>query len=252
MRAILLVFGVSHESFINNAINFSMKVSLLLDLYIKLLLKEITCFVIITIPILACIVKGSVYCVLNTPKILKWEIMRYVIYFSKSKLECTKLSDVLIITLYQVCGCPLVTNVFDLTGEFCRAPKKHCVKHYCWEKLRRAEIDMERVRQVSYKPLTLQRMLVVWGSKFFNIISLQYMRADELMEQERQLRHKLANRSGVLALMLHSTYNHEVMEQMTAQQAQQQQNMENGLFKNEHHPSETKTENEEEDDRMSE
>lgn len=40
----------------------------------------------------------------------------------------------------EVCGCPLVTNVFDLTGEFCRAPKKSCVKHYVWEKLRRAEV----------------------------------------------------------------------------------------------------------------
>lgn len=40
----------------------------------------------------------------------------------------------------EVCGCPLVTNVFDLTGEFCRAPKKSCTKHYVWEKLRRAEV----------------------------------------------------------------------------------------------------------------
>lgn len=46
---------------------------------------------------------------------------------------------------FEICGCPLVTNVFNLTGEFCRAPKKSCVKHYVWEKLRRAEIDMERV-----------------------------------------------------------------------------------------------------------
>lgn len=42
----------------------------------------------------------------------------------------------------EVCGCPLVTNVFDLTGEFCRAPKKSCVKHYVWEKLRRAEVNI--------------------------------------------------------------------------------------------------------------
>lgn len=40
----------------------------------------------------------------------------------------------------EVCGCPLVVNVFDLTGEFCRAPKKSCIKHYVWEKLRRAEV----------------------------------------------------------------------------------------------------------------
>uniref|UniRef100_A0A1B6IKC3 CXXC-type zinc finger protein 1 n=1 Tax=Homalodisca liturata TaxID=320908 RepID=A0A1B6IKC3_9HEMI len=87
----------------------------------------------------------------------------------------------------EVCGCPLVTNVFDLTGEFCRQSKKSCLKHYCWEKLRRAEIDMERVRQ--------------------------WMKMDELIEQERQIRQRMSDRAGVLALMLHSTYNHEIMDQ---------------------------------------
>ncbi|XP_067015248.1 CXXC-type zinc finger protein 1 isoform X2 [Anabrus simplex] len=96
----------------------------------------------------------------------------------------------------EVCGCPLVTNVFDLTGEFCRSPKKSCLKHYRWEKLRRAEIDMERVRQ--------------------------WLKIDELIEQERQIRSLMTNRAGVLALMLHSTYNHDLMEQMTSAQDQQQ------------------------------
>ena len=141
-------------------------------------------------------------------------------YCKRLRVLCPEHSKDPKVADHEVCGCPLVTNVFALTGEFCRAPKKHCVKHYCWEKLRRAEIDMERVRQ--------------------------YMRADELIEQERQLRHKLANRAGVLALMLHSTYNHEVMEQMSAQQVQQQQKIENGPIKSEQNASETKTEAEEE------
>lgn len=89
----------------------------------------------------------------------------------------------------DVCGCPLVRNVFDPTGEFCRAPKKSCLKHYQWEKLRRAEIDMERVRQ--------------------------WLKLDELVEQERSIRLAMASRAGVLGLMLHSTYNHEVMERIT-------------------------------------
>ncbi|CAG4931544.1 unnamed protein product [Parnassius apollo] len=89
----------------------------------------------------------------------------------------------------DVCGCPLVRNVFEPTGEFCRAPKKSCLKHYQWEKLRRAEIDMERVRQ--------------------------WLRLDELVEQERNIRLAMASRAGVLGLMLHSTYNHEVMERIT-------------------------------------
>ncbi|RZF38394.1 hypothetical protein LSTR_LSTR006520 [Laodelphax striatellus] len=90
----------------------------------------------------------------------------------------------------EVCGCPLVTNVFDLTGEFCRVAKKECIRHYCWEKLRRAEIDMEIVRQ--------------------------WLKIDELIEQERQIRQRMTDRAGVLALMLHSTYNHELMEEMAA------------------------------------
>nr|XP_029721338.1 CXXC-type zinc finger protein 1-like isoform X2 [Aedes albopictus] len=88
----------------------------------------------------------------------------------------------------DVCGCPLVKNVFQLTGEFCRAPKKSCFKHYVWEKIRRAEIDLERVRQ--------------------------WLKMDELVEQERQVRQAMASRAGVLGLMLHSTYNHEIMEKL--------------------------------------
>lgn len=67
--------------------------------------------------------------------------------FSEINMLFLKL-NLVFFAIFQVCGCPLVTNVFDLTGEFCRASKKSCVRHYCWEKLRRAEIDMERVRQV--------------------------------------------------------------------------------------------------------
>lgn len=48
----------------------------------------------------------------------------------------------------EVCGCPLVRNVFEPTGEYCRMSKRKCNRHYCWEKLRRAEVDLERVRVV--------------------------------------------------------------------------------------------------------
>lgn len=56
----------------------------------------------------------------------------------------------------EVCGCPLVRDVFEPTGEYCRVSKRKCNKHYCWEKLRRAEVDLERVRVVSALP-PLQR-----------------------------------------------------------------------------------------------
>ncbi|KAG5886882.1 hypothetical protein JTB14_024739 [Gonioctena quinquepunctata] len=104
---------------------------------------------------------------------------------------------------HEVCGCPLVTNVFSPTGEFCRAPKKSCTKHFVWEKLRRAEIDLERVRQ--------------------------WLKMDELLEKERQIRTSMANRAGVLALMLHSTYNHELMERIT--KAQDQQSIQQEMIK---------------------
>ncbi|XP_072305511.1 CXXC-type zinc finger protein 1-like [Eucyclogobius newberryi] len=83
----------------------------------------------------------------------------------------------------EVCGCPLVKDVFEPTGEFCRVSKRKCNKHYCWEKLRRAEVDLERVR--------------VW------------YKLDELFEQERNLRTAMTNRAGMLALMLHQTIQHD-------------------------------------------
>ncbi|XP_055909520.1 CXXC-type zinc finger protein 1-like [Eupeodes corollae] len=110
----------------------------------------------------------------------------------------------------DVCGCPLVSNVFNLTGEFCRAPKKNCFKHYVWEKIRRAEIDLERVRQ--------------------------WLKMDELLEQERQTRATMASRAGVLGLMLHSTYNHDVMEELVRQQQKQ---MQQKHHQQQHHPQNT-------------
>ncbi|NP_001085408.1 CXXC finger protein 1 S homeolog [Xenopus laevis] len=83
----------------------------------------------------------------------------------------------------EVCGCPMVKDVFELTGDFCRVPKRKCNRHYCWEKLRRAEVDLERVR--------------LW------------YKLDELFEQERNMRMAMTNRAGLLALMLHQTIQHD-------------------------------------------
>ncbi|XP_065350906.1 CXXC-type zinc finger protein 1-like [Cloeon dipterum] len=96
----------------------------------------------------------------------------------------------------EVCGCPIMKDVFTETGEMCQVAKKKCVRHFCWEKLRRAEIDMERVRQ--------------------------WLKIDELIEQERQIRQAMSSRAGVLGLMLHSTYNHELYERISAQQQQKE------------------------------
>ena len=42
-------------------------------------------------------------------------------------------------------------NVFEVTNDFCHLPKRFCNLHYCWEKLRRAEVDLECVHAVGYK-----------------------------------------------------------------------------------------------------
>lgn len=88
----------------------------------------------------------------------------------------------------DVCGSPMTKNVFELTGEFCRAPKKSCFKHYCWEKIRRAEIDMERVRQ--------------------------WLKMDELILEEQQIKKAMSSRSGLLGLLLNSTFDHQFATRM--------------------------------------
>lgn len=109
-------------------------------------------------------------------------------YCKRLKVLCPEHSKDPKISDTDVCGCPLVRDVFDLTGEFCRAPKKSCYKHYVWEKIRRAEIDLERVRQ--------------------------WLKMDELIEQERQVRTAMASRASVMGLILHSSYNHDIMNKL--------------------------------------
>ena len=49
------------------------------------------------------------------------------------------------------------------------------------------------------------------------------MKVDELLEQERQVKASMSSRAGVLGLMLHSTFNHELDARRQAQQRAQQQ-----------------------------
>lgn len=124
----------------------------------------------------------------------------------------------------EVCGCPLVKNVFELTGEFCRVSKRKCNKHYNWEKLRRAEVDLERVRVVSRPSpcdeagllLILEvtgymksRMTRKISDAFDHFLGPQWYKLDELFEQERNVRTAMTNRAGLLALMLHQTIQHD-------------------------------------------
>lgn len=49
----------------------------------------------------------------------------------------------------------------------------------------------------------------------------QWLKMDELLDKERQIRTSMTTRAGVLAHMLHSTYNHELMERLAKAQDQQ-------------------------------
>lgn len=107
-------------------------------------------------------------------------------YCKRLKVLCPEHSKQPKASPNEVCGCPLMNNVFSPSGSYCRASKLNCMKHFSWEQLERAQIDMERVRE--------------------------WLRLDELVEKERELRSDITNRGGILALMLHSTYNHEILD----------------------------------------
>lgn len=79
----------------------------------------------------------------------------------------------------EVCGFPLVANVFKETGTFCKFNKKKCARHHGWERVRRALIDMERVQQ--------------------------WLKIDELFEKEQRVMWSMSQRGGVIGLMLHQT-----------------------------------------------
>ncbi|KAK2176784.1 hypothetical protein NP493_640g02009 [Ridgeia piscesae] len=106
-------------------------------------------------------------------------------YCKRLKVLCPEHSKEPKVGSDDVCGCPLVRELFEETDDFCRVLKRKCNRHISWEKLRRAEIDMERLRQ--------------------------WMKLDDLFEQERNIRMAMASRSGVLGLMLHQTIDHDPM-----------------------------------------
>lgn len=104
-------------------------------------------------------------------------------YCKRLKILCPEHSKEPKVMDDEVCGYPLEN---DKSGsEFCRGLKKKCMKHYQWEKFKRAEIDLDKMRVL--------------------------FKLDDLIEQERSIRQQMANRGGVLGLMLHQTITHEPM-----------------------------------------
>ncbi|XP_035208310.1 CXXC-type zinc finger protein 1-like [Stegodyphus dumicola] len=106
-------------------------------------------------------------------------------YCKRLKILCPEHSKEPKVSDDEVCGCPLTEGVFKPSGEFCRALKKKCLKHHQWEKFKRAEIDLDKMRIL--------------------------FKLDDLIEQERSIRQQMANRGGVLGLMLHQTIPYEAV-----------------------------------------
>lgn len=105
-------------------------------------------------------------------------------YCKRLKVLCPEHSkDVTRTNEDEVCGSPLVDNSLKPTGEYCRWLKKKCTKHYCWEKFRRAEIDMEKVNS--------------------------WLKLDDLFEKEQKIRFQMASRGGIVSLLLHTTVESE-------------------------------------------
>jgi COMPASS component SPP1 len=81
-----------------------------------------------------------------------------------------------------VCGYPLPNpkNILvDSENEICLAAKRSCSLHFKWEKLRRAQIDLEKLRTL--------------------------LKLEELYEQKRANETALNQRKGLLSILLHQT-----------------------------------------------
>ena len=91
----------------------------------------------------------------------------------------------------EVCGYPLAKrhNLFeDCQDEICLAPKRSCSLHLKWEKLRRALIDLDRLRT--------------------------YIKLEELVEQKRVNETALNQRKDLFSVLLHKTVIHEQGDSM--------------------------------------
>lgn len=88
----------------------------------------------------------------------------------------------------EVCGCPLQNDIYDgdeptKSSEFCNRAKRKCNKHFKWEAMYRASVDLQRIRQ--------------------------WLKIDEIFEEERRIRSAMAARAGVIPLLLHQTTAHD-------------------------------------------
>lgn len=86
----------------------------------------------------------------------------------------------------EVCGCPLQSAEFYSLPidqiEHCQLSKKSCKKHFAWDRMYRAEIDIKRIRTL--------------------------MKLDENLEERKKLEFVMSNRAGSALLMMNETIRH--------------------------------------------
>ncbi|KAL3320033.1 hypothetical protein Ciccas_001279 [Cichlidogyrus casuarinus] len=93
------------------------------------------------------------------------------------------------------CGYPLSDKLFDAAVDrFCATPREKCTCHFGWERRRRAQIDLQRYRNVGFYLLTHKAQLI---------------RMDELLQEEQKIRRNKAQRFSVLGILLHSVKEHK-------------------------------------------
>jgi COMPASS component SPP1 len=98
----------------------------------------------------------------------------------------------------EVCGCPLNLLDYSAENDICLASKRNCSLHFKWEKMRRAHIDLEKLRT--------------------------WLKLEELMDQKRMNETSLNQRAGLLSLLLHQTTSVKNETTNIMQNQQQEQN----------------------------
>uniref|UniRef100_H2YGR2 CXXC-type zinc finger protein 1 n=1 Tax=Ciona savignyi TaxID=51511 RepID=H2YGR2_CIOSA len=88
----------------------------------------------------------------------------------------------------EVCGCPLSCDIYgretpSKPSDFCRCSKRKCTRHFKWETMYRAEVDLQRIRQ--------------------------WLKIDEIFDEERRIKTAMSSRAGLVSLLLHQTTAHD-------------------------------------------
>ncbi len=103
-------------------------------------------------------------------------------YCKRLKVMCPEHEKEKKVNDNEVCGYPLAkpNELFeDSENEICLASKRNCSLHHKWEKLRRAQIDLEKLRT--------------------------HLRLEELFEQKRMNETALGQRGNLVSLLTNKT-----------------------------------------------